>query len=103
MLKFIIGIVLVIIFGYFVVTGLQEYFANQEELKIAEEDVKIAQDEFNKSKRELKAVFLEYYNCTYVNDDEYSCPPGTPDFETYCDPTKATYDREICRGTKTPS
>jgi hypothetical protein len=102
MIKAIISLVVMIVMVYFLITAVQRYYEGQEEIRQAEEALKTAQDEHDKNMREFKAIYLEYYNCTYVNEDEYSCPPGTPDFETYCDPSKATFDREVCRGTKIP-
>jgi uncharacterized membrane protein (DUF106 family) len=56
MLKFILGVIFTIIFGYFVVTGLQEYFANQEEIRKAEKELEIAQKEYLAAEQEIDDI-----------------------------------------------
>lgn len=69
MIKFIIGVILTIISLYFVITSMQDYFANQEEIKRLEQEVK-EEDAFYKS-----------YGCTYnAGRKMYTCPPNTPDW-----------------------
>ena len=58
----IIGIVFIIIFAYFVIKGLNEYFVNQRELEKAQREFDIAQREAEQAQRELDNDILETTN-----------------------------------------
>jgi uncharacterized membrane protein (DUF106 family) len=55
----IIGIVLIIIFAYFVIKGLNEYFVNQREVEKAQKEYDIAQREQRQAQEELDRVICE--------------------------------------------
>jgi uncharacterized membrane protein (DUF106 family) len=59
----IIGIVPIIIFAYFVIKGLNEYFVNQREVEKAQKEYDIAQREQKQAQEELDREYAKRQSC----------------------------------------
>ena len=72
--RFVISVVMALVFLYFTITSIQNLMAAQEDVKKAEQDVAIAQKEYDIAQKELDNVVK--YDCAnpVVMTGLVSCP-----------------------------